>query len=138
MSEQRVFVLVSEAVRERALTALRELKIGMMVVFKHKDRTLEQNAKFHKQCRLLAESEMTWVGKRRSVEDWKVLLVSGFVIASARSNGLPEPEYQTLEGIEGEVVGLLRESTSGMSVQRMSELIDYVDSFLASIGIEVE
>lgn len=92
-------------------------------------RSSEQNAKFHAICSELARSSVTWAGKRRNAEQWKVLLVSGHTVAT---NG----ETEVVPGLEGEFINI-RESTARMSVARASSLIEYTLAFCASHGVEL-
>jgi hypothetical protein len=86
-------------------------------------RSLEQNDKFHALCEDLAKSAVEWQGKRRTKEQWKVLLVSGHAIATGEG-------AEMVPGLEGEFVNI-RESTAQMSVKRSSSLIEYTQAFCA-------
>lgn len=121
---RRKFILSHQHAREAARQAVLEAQDGYAVIIEPQKRNLEQNAKFHSICGELAKKAMFY-GKRRSPEDWKVLLVS----AHHRSEGAPE---ETVLGIEGEVV-ILREATSAMSKDRMSSLIEYAQAYLSSL-----
>jgi hypothetical protein len=86
-------------------------------------RSLEQNDKFHALCEDLAKSAVEWQGKRRTKEQWKVLLVSGHAVATGEG-------AEMVPGLEGEFVNI-RESTAQMSVKRSSSLIEYTEAFCA-------
>lgn len=87
------------------------------------NRTLNQNAHFHALCGDIARSGIEWFGKRRSANEWKVLLVSGHAKATKQ-------EADVVPGLEGELVNL-RESTARMSRARASSLIEYTLAFCA-------
>lgn len=93
-----------------------------VLTIKPKTRSSEQNAKFHAMCQDLAGKK--WGGKERSAAEWKVLLVSGHMIATG------EAQNMTV-GIEGEVVNL-RESTATMSAKRMASLIEYTQAWIVN------
>jgi hypothetical protein len=84
--------------------------------------TPEQRKLFRRLCALIADSGKKWGGRARSAQDWAVLLVSAHAVAQGEDPG------EILEGLEGEVVGLMlmRESTMQMSTQRAHSLLDYV------------
>ena len=93
------------------------------------NRSLDQNAKFHAICSDLGRSSLEWAGKKRRVEEWKVLLVSGH--AAATKEGA-----EMVPGLEGEFVNL-RESTARMSRARSSSLIEYALAFCAAHDVEL-
>ncbi len=88
-----------------------------------KDRSLDQNAKFHAICSDLSKSKIEWAGKRRTAAQWKVLLVSGHAVATKET-------AEVVPGLEGEFINI-RESTALMSVSRGSSLIEYALAFCA-------
>jgi hypothetical protein len=91
-------------------------------------RTLDQNAKFHALCSDLAKSDVLWAGKRRTVDQWKQLLVSGHAVAT-------QADAEIVPGLEGEFLNL-RESTAEMSKARKSSLIEYSVAFAAANGLQ--
>jgi hypothetical protein len=121
------YILVHLAARQGAMKAIAEAPDGYWVTIKPPSRNLEQNAKFHATCHELSVG-FEWAGKKRSVDEWKSLLVS------AHSRHLKQI-FEVVCGIENEVVAL-RESTSAMSKERMSSLIDYSEAFLVQQQIE--
>ena len=94
-----------------------------MVRFSEPNRTADQNAKFHAICSDLARAGVPWMGKPRTAEQWKVLLVSGPAVATKEGAEL-------VPGLEGEFVNL-RESTAAMSKRRSSSLIEYALAWAA-------
>lgn len=119
--EKKRFILVNERVRRNAIDAILRAPEGSAVAVGPASRSLDQNAKFHAICTDIANSQMTWAGKRRPAEEWKVLLVSGHTKAT-------EGEVEFVPGIEGEFVNI-RESTARMSVKRAASLITYAIAF---------
>jgi len=107
--------------RSNAKRAIDEAQDGMMVTISEPRRNGDQNAKFHALCSDIARSGMEWAGKRRTADQWKVLLVSGH--ATATKEGA-----EMVPGLEGEFVNV-RESTALMSVKRSSSLIEYTLAF---------
>ncbi|MCP8895306.1 recombination protein NinB [Shinella daejeonensis] len=120
MEKQR-FILINDRVRRNAVDAVIRAAAGSAVTVGAATRSLDQNAKFHAICTDIANSPLTWAGKRRSAEEWKVLLVSGHTKAT-------EGEVEFVPGLEGEFVNI-RESTARMSVNRAASLITYAIAF---------
>lgn len=126
----KLFVLAHEQARKGAAEyALREAPAGWRCEFKEPKRTDGQNERFHAICGDIAKSGLEWFGKRRSPQEWKVLLVSGH--AHATKEGA-----EVVPGIEGELVSI-RESTALMSVKRGASLIEYATSFAAMNGVKL-
>jgi hypothetical protein len=123
------FILINDHVRENAIAALRSAAEGSAVTVGPATRSLDQNAKFHAICTDIANSQMTWAGKRRDAEAWKVLLVSGHTVATAG-------EVEIIPGLENEFVNI-RESTARMSVGRAASLITYALAFCDTNGIHL-
>lgn len=120
---KRRFVLVHDMARAGAKREIDAAPDGYEVVIKEPTRNADQNAKFHAICSDIARSGMEWAGKKRSADQWKVLLVSGH--ATATKEGA-----EMVPGLEGEFVNV-RESTALMSVRRSSSLIEYALAFCA-------
>ncbi|GAA4180468.1 recombination protein NinB [Shinella granuli] len=127
--ERKRFIIVNERVRRNAVDAILRAPEGSAVAVGPASRSLDQNAKFHAICTDIANSPMTWAGKRRTAEEWKVLLVSGHTKAT-------EGEVEFVPGLEGEFVNI-RESTARMSVKRAASLITYALAFCDSNGIHL-
>ncbi len=119
-------VIRNPELRARAIFALRELPLdppSEVVVKPYKaNRSLEQNALFHAICSDVARQK-EFAGKRLRPEQWKVLFVSGHATATAQGS-------EIVPGLEGEFVAI-RESTAGMSVARMTSLIEYTLAWCA-------
>ena len=127
---KRVFIVGAHPeARGRALEAVRTAQDGLSVTIAEPHSNLEQNAKFHALCSDIAKSGLPWAGKRRTADQWKVLLVSGHAVATKQG-------AEMTPGLEGEFVNL-RESTALMSVKRSASLIEYTLAFCANAGIRL-
>lgn len=125
---RKVFILAHQTARDRACQAVREAPEGNVVTISEPRRNGEQNAKFHAICSDLAKSGLTWAGKTRTADQWKVLMVSGHAVATKEG-------AEIIPGLEGEFVNI-RESTAMMSKKRGSSLIEYAVAFCAQNGVE--
>lgn len=121
------FILAHDTARQRAVQAVQNAPQGYCVSVSEPRRNSEQNAKFHALCSDIARSGIEWAGKRRTADQWKVLLVSGHAIATKEG-------AEMVPGLEGEYVNV-RESTALMSVKRSSSLIEYTVAFCATHGV---
>jgi hypothetical protein len=124
----KVFILSHGEARRRASAAVMDAPEGYRVTVTAPNRTSEQNAKFHALCSDIAK-RCQWLGKQRTPEQWKVLLVSGHAVATKEG-------AEVVPGLEGEFVNI-RESTALMSKSRGSSLIEYTLAFAASQGVEL-
>ena len=128
-TEKKRFILITDRVRHNAIAAIMAADAGSAVTVGAATRSLDQNAKFHAICTDLAKSDMTWAGKRRHADEWKVLLVSGHTKAT-------QGEIEFVPGLEGEFVNV-RESTARMSVARAASLITYAIAFCDLHGVQL-
>lgn len=128
MNDKRVFHLVSNRVRDNAVEAVNEANPGSVISITPPKRSSDQNAKLHSLLSDLARSHVQWAGKRRTVDEWKALVVSAHAVATNRPG-------EVIPGLEGEFVAI-RESTAAMSIARSSSLIEYVIAFGIQHGIQ--
>jgi len=126
MEKQR-FILISPKVRQNAVQALFAAPDGFTATFAPPTRSSDQNAMFHAICSDIARSKYVYMGRPRTLEEWKVLLVSGHTVAT-------KGEVEIIPGLEGEFVNV-RESTSRMSVRRATSLIEYALAWCATHNI---
>ena len=123
-----IYRLVHREARERAINHVLNASDGNIVIIQEPTRSLNQNALLHSMFRRIAESGMTWCGRKMNEDQWKVLLVSGHSIATGH-------EADIVPGIENELVNL-RESTAAMSSKRIASLIEYIKAFMTEHSIE--
>lgn len=114
---KQFFILAHELSRQRAASAVLAAPEGFIVEIKEQTRTLEQNAKLHAMLQDISR-QIDYMGKRRGVEFWKGLFVSGWQMATGQN-----PEI--VPGLEGEFINI-RESTATMGVRKISSLIEYI------------
>lgn len=121
MTERKNFILVNERVLGNAVRTVREAPAGYVVTISPPKRSLDQNAKLHALLSDLAASPVKWAGKRRTLEEWKALMISAHAVATGRPG-------EVVPGIEGEYVAI-RESSANMGVGRAASLITYLLAF---------
>jgi hypothetical protein len=121
-----IYNLVHEEARRRAVAGVMNAPAGYTVRVEPPKRNGDQNAKFHAMCEDIAR-QVEWLGKKRTKDQWKVLLVSGHAVATKEGS-------EVVPGLEGEFVNI-RESTAQMSKARGSSLIEYTAAWGAMNGV---
>lgn len=97
-----------------------------VAVIKPKTRKEVQSEKFHAMCGDVSK-QYKYQGRFLTKDQWKILFISAHSIATGLGSDI-------VEGLEGEFANL-RESSSQMSVSRMSSVIEYVLCFGSEKGI---
>lgn len=129
MTQKKNYIIINDRVRDNAIQEIINAPIGSAVSVSQGTRSISQNDKFHAICSDISKSHMTWAGKRRRADEWKVLLVSGHTKAT-------QGEVEFVPGLEGEFVNI-RESTARMSPSRAASLITYAIAFCDTNGIHL-
>lgn len=129
MSEKQLFILKHPQARQRAAQAVLEATEGFAVRITPPTRNLEQSALFHTLCGHLSR-QLPYAGKKRTLDEWKFLIISGHSVATQQGT-------EILPGLEGEFLNL-RESSSSMSVARMSSLIEYAVAYCAMNNVKTD
>lgn len=131
METQR-YLLRDSNIRRNCIEAIQRLPASpdkpLVVTISEPTRSLEQNAKLHAMLSDISR-QAVFMGKKRSVEFWKGLFVSGWQIATGQN-----PEI--VPGLEGEFINI-RESTARMSVKKLASVIEYVDAYCAMHSIKL-
>ncbi|SEQ73989.1 recombination protein NinB [Basfia succiniciproducens] len=148
MTDKQTFFLRNNQIRENIINAVNNLPLPIIekqvikngdyeemvevekgvwaVEIKPESRNLKQNNKFHAMCQDVA-NQAEFMGRKLSMEQWKVLFISGHAIATNQ-------KADVVPGLEGEFVNI-RESSAKMSVSRMASLIEYVTSWGVQNGV---
>lgn len=123
------FILAHELARRNAMQAVMEAPTGYAVEIKPKNRSLEQNAMLHA---ILGEvsRKIEWAGKFRDLETWKRLLTAAWL----RARGEP---IEMMPAVDGHGVDIVFRRTSDLTVNEMTELLEYVQAWAIDQGIEV-
>lgn len=121
------YTITGDIARKAICKAVQSSEIGMVVSIGQPTRSSEQNSMLHPLLTDIA-NQKEWMGKKRTILQWKVIMVSAHSIATG------EPAEMVI-GLEGEVVNL-RESTAAMSKKRFSSLVDYVLAWGAMNGVK--
>jgi hypothetical protein len=112
--------------RRLAADAVHNRPDGHVLILQERTRSLQANALLHHLFSVAAR-EATFMGRRLTAAQWKVLFISGHAIASGIGADM-------IPGLEGEFVNI-RESSAQMGVRRMNSLLEYVQAWMATNGI---
>jgi len=130
MEGRQSYILLNDRIRANAIEAVRQAPEGYSVVISPKKRSAEQNAFLHSLLSDLSKAPVKWAGKKRSIDEWKVLVVSGHAVATSQPG-------EVIAGLESEFVAI-RESTAKMSVGRAASLITYLLAFCDMNSVELK
>jgi len=123
-----LLTLDSTAKREQAIDWIRKAKTGSRVEFKGPARSLDQNSRFWAMltdCAVQGRIN----GRRFNTEDWKTM----FMTAYAEERGL---EIRHLPALNRAGMIPCGRSSSDLSVQEMTELMDWIEAWGAENGIK--
>ena len=127
---KKYFILAHELARRNASQAILEAPTGYAVEIRPKNRTLDQNAKIHALIQEISR-KVVWAGKLQEVETWKRLLTAAWL----RARGEP---VEMLPAIDGYGVDVVFRPTSKLTVEEMSEFIEYVTAWAVEQGIQID
>lgn len=113
-----------QADRARVATWAAQAPYGTRVEFKKSKRSLPQNDRMWAMLTDIAR-QLEWHGQRLTPDDWKLV----FLDALTR-------EKRLVPNIEGDGFVSLGRSSSDLSKDEMSELIDLIAAFGANHGVE--
>ena len=124
-----MYKLFSQRQRSLAIEAVRNAPEHCIVEIKQRTRTIDQNAMLWRLLTLASRHVMWSVNGQETVlspEEWKDVFTASLI-----------QEQRIARGIRGGFV-MLGKSTSRMTVSQLSELIEFIHSFLAEQGVEIE
>lgn len=110
--------------RKQASSWIYQAPIGTRVEFKQAKRTLDQNAKMWALLSDIAR-QLPWHGMKLTTGDWKVLFMHAL-----------DQDRRMVPNIDGNGFVPLFVSTSDLSKQEMSDLIELITAFGAKHGVE--
>lgn len=115
--KERLFPFVAQALQAERRYVL---------TVKPETRTLVANSRLHAMLTDVSR-QAEYLGKKRDVDFWKGLMVSGWQIAT---NQKPE----IVPGLEGEFINI-RESTASMSGRKIFGVMEYLEAWGAQNGV---
>lgn len=122
-----LLVLHTDEIRAKAIDWIRRAPKDSRVEFKGPARTLDQNAKFHAAATEVS-LQVEWHGAMRSVDNWKRIFVDHLDRQLMH-------EAELVPSIDGDGYVRLNRSTTDLSIDEMSMLIELVHQFGANHGV---
>jgi len=126
---KQFFILANDVARNNAIQALKNAPEGYVVEVKPKSRSLEQNALLHALIQKIS-SKVEWAGKLRAVDTWKRLLTAGWLRARGES-------IEILPALDFQGVDIVFRHTSHLTVNEMTEFIEYIMAWAIDQGIDI-
>lgn len=126
---RKQYILMHQEARQAAINAINEAPEGYYVDIKPRNRSLEQNAMLHALIQEISQ-KLEWAGKTRTTEAWKRLLTAAWL----RARGEP---IEMLPAIDGHGVDIVFRKTSELTVNEMTELLEYIQAWAVEQGIEL-
>lgn len=119
-----LLTLVTPDTRARAVDWCQRLPEGTRVEFKKPRRTLDQNSKMWASLTDIA-MQLPWHGKKLTPEDWKMLFLDAL-----------KRELRIAPNLDGNGFVNLGRSSSDLSKEEMSDLIEIIMQFGANHGVK--
>lgn len=119
-----LLILKSQADRNKAISWIQQAKPHTRVEFKAHKRSTDQNSKMWAMLTEVAE-QATHMGQRYTPDQWKIL----FMYACGR-------EVQFLPGLDGKTFLPWGQSTSDLSKDEMTDLIEFIYAWGAENGVK--
>lgn len=115
--------LNSSADRERAASIIAAAPAGARVEVKAARRSLEQNSRMWAMLTDIA-MQLPWHGRKLRPDDWKLLFLDAL-----------KPEVQTIQNLDGTGFVNIGRSSSDLTKEEMSGMIDLMHEFGARHGV---
>ena len=119
---RQFFVLISDAVRARAASAMAAAPNGSRVEIKGPTRSLPQNDLMWARLTEIAE-KIEWHGMKLSADDYKDILTAGL------------RKTRIVPNMDGDGFVALGMRTSDMTTPEMAVFLDLIDAFAAQNGV---
>lgn len=120
------YSVTTEAQRRTALDAITRAPLGFSVTCKRGKRSVPQNDRMWAMLTIISK-ELAWHGQQLSPEDWKIVLMAGL-----------NQEMRLVPNIEGNGLVNLGRSSSKLTKQEFTELMDLIEAFAAQHDVNLE
>lgn len=117
------FLVSNEETRERVVRWIKKAPIGALVEIRENKRSVDQNSLMWAALTDISR-QLAWHGQKLSPEDWKILLMAGL-----------SQELRVVPNIDGTGFVPLGRSSSKLTVQEMTDLIELIFAFGAKHGV---
>jgi hypothetical protein len=140
VSEKQTYILAHSTARNRAMYAIAHAPEGHMVTISEPAKKRIQEEKYHAMCGDISK-QCEFLGRRRSLNCWKRLLVEAFVKVlrdEAKATGKPDPfpAGEVLPSIDGLRIVQVEVLTRDFTVKQAALFIEYLYSYGAEMGVK--
>jgi len=117
-------ILSNESIRAKAIKWIAGVPAGTRVEFKAPKRTLPQNDRMWAMLTDIA-NQVPWTGGHKmSTDDWKIVFLDGL-----------NREMRAVWSLDGKGLVVLNKSSSDLSKEEMSDLMELISAFGAEKGV---
>jgi hypothetical protein len=139
MSDKQTYILSHSTARNRAMHSIAHAPEGYMVTIQEPVKKRIQEEKYHAMIGDIAK-QMQHLGKRRTLNCWKRLLVEAFVQilrdeAKAKGERDPFPSGEVLPSIDGLRIVQVEVLTRDFSVRQAALFIEHLYAFGSEAGV---
>jgi hypothetical protein len=120
-----VLILNGKVDREKAARWIAKAPVGTRVEFKASKRSIPQNDRMWAMLTVLSEN-LLWHGQRLSPDDWKLVMLDGL-----------SREVRAVPAIDGRGFVNLGRSSSSLTKDEMTQLMDLMEAFAAQHGVNL-
>lgn len=121
-----LLILNGQEARRKAADWIRRAPVNTRVTFQAPKRSLDQNSKMWAALSDIA-TQMAWHGQKLSTEDWKMLFLSAL-----------KQEMRMVQNLNGNGFITLGRSSSDLSKEEMSDLLELILAWGAEHGVEFQ
>ncbi|MKC51652.1 recombination protein NinB [Salmonella enterica subsp. enterica] len=115
--------LTNESIRYNAIQYLRTCDLDIIVEFKQRNRSLDQNRKLWA-CLGDVSRQVNWHGRWLDAESWKCIFTSAL------------KKQDVVPNLNGDGFVVIGQSTSKMRVSEFGELLELIQAFGAEHGVK--
>ncbi|TNE58587.1 MAG: NinB family protein [Sphingomonadales bacterium] len=119
------YKVTTEAQRRTVLDDIQRAPLGFVVTAKRNKRSIPQNSRMWALLTIIAR-EVPWHGMRLSPEDWKIIFLSAL-----------GHEMRMVPNLDGNGFVSLGRSSSALSKEEMSDLMELIAAFAAERGVDL-
>jgi hypothetical protein len=120
-----VLILNGKVDREKAARWIAKAPVGTRVEFKASKRSIPQNDRMWAMLTVLSEN-LLWHGQRLTPDDWKLVMLDGL-----------SQEVRAVPAIDGRGFVNLGRSSSSLTKDEMTQLMDLMEAFAAQHGVNL-
>ncbi len=116
--------------RRYAIEAVAKAKVGLAVTIAKPKRTVEQNSRWWSMLGAIEKSGLPFNGEQLDKDGWHEVILSGYLTIKKMETG------RIVRGLEGEPVTIGRLSSTKLTTEQFSEMIEMTQALMDQNGIQ--